>query len=241
MSWHVPMENDAMNTADVVTALFTAVAAIAAIAAVVVAVRARGTSASANTTAKDANAIARGARDAAETSNEIATKANKISNQAIQDAREAQLKVTWHDMLRAVNRFLNINPSTEDIGPAFTEMRVSAILLSDELKWPGLDKWLAQEQVLAATIGRDCDLQYQRNRPQTPEAVVEIFAPMHTWAATYLSNLRYLRERGPDSAEADQVSQLAEIAAERQRGIYTRNGWGTPPTELDGIEPLGRN
>lgn len=141
-------------------------------------------------------------------------------------------------MLRAVKRFLNINRSTEDIGPAFNELRLSAILLGDELKWPRLDKWVAQEQVLVATICRDCDLQYKGNRPQTLEALVEIFAPIHTWAAAYLSNLRYLRERGPDSAEADQVAQLAEIAAERQLEIYTRNDWGTPPVEFDGIEPL---
>lgn len=227
-----------MTTADVVTAVFTAVAAIAAIAAVVAAGKARGTSASANITAKDANAVARDARDTAKLANEIATEANKIANQAVQDARDAQLKIIWHDMFRAVNRFLNINPSAEDMGALLNELRLSAILLGDELDWPGLDEWLAQEQVLLATIARECHLRYVRDQPQTPEAIVEVFAPIHTWAVAYLSNLRYLRSHGPDSAEAAQVSQLAQIAAERQLGIYTRNGWGQPPTEIDGIEPL---
>lgn len=232
------MDHDAMNTADLLTAAFTAVAAIAAIAAAVIAGRARGTSASANTTAKDANAIARDARDAATKSNEIAAEANKISTQAVQDSRNARLEVIWHNMLKAVNRFLNINPRREDISPALNELRVSAILLVDELEWPGFDQWAGQEQVLLATIGRDCELQYVRDPPQSVEQEVAIFAPMHTWAAAYLLNLRYLRKIGPHSAEANQVLKLARAASDNQLKIYERNGWGTPPTDLEGIEPL---
>ena len=112
--------------AEVVTAVFTAVAAIAGIGAVAAAVRARGTAASAKTTAKDANAIARGARDVATKSNEIAVEANRISNQAVQDAQHARLEVIWHNMLKAVNQFLNFNLSREDISPALNELRVSA-------------------------------------------------------------------------------------------------------------------
>ena len=114
------------------------------------------------------------------------------------------------------------------------------MLLIDELNWPGLDKWLGQEQVLAATIGREWTDRYQLNPPQTPEAELEILAPMHRWAAAYLSNLRYWRALGPDSAEADQMSQLAEIAAAHRLEIYARNGCGTPPTELDASSPSSR-
>ena len=168
-----------MNPAEAATAFFTAVAAVAAVAAVVVAIGARGVAASANTTAKDANGIAKGARDVAKTSNDIAAQANEISIQANQHAQDAQLAIIWHGMLSAVNKFLNIDLNRDDVGTAFNELRLSAILLTDELTWPELDKWLSQEQVLAATIARDCMARYEQLSPSTAEAEIEEIGRAH--------------------------------------------------------------
>lgn len=230
-----------MTIVAVASSLGAVVAAIAAIVSAVIANRAHSTSASANTTAKDANSIARGARTAAQESNAIAEKANELSNQAIQDAREAQLDVIWQDIIRSVNTFLNINPVTEDIGNAFSELRLSEMQLIDKLDWQGLDTWLAAENGLAATIARDCRERWNREKPQTAEAAVEVTKHMSDWAVAYLNNLRLLRGNGLTSELADQMSRVTQHAIDSRQEIYNRNGWGTPPTEIDGVEPLKPN
>lgn len=222
--------------ADGLTALFTAIAAAAAIYAAVVAARAHGTSATANTVARDANTVARDARDAADEANKIAQEANKISNLAVQDARDARVEVIWHNMLKAVNRFLNFHPGREDIGPPLTELRVSAMLLGDETDVPKLDEWLAQEQVLVPAIARECLTRLEKNPPRSAEEEFELIAPLSKWATVYISNLRYARKRGRDAI--DEIAQLKEAAAEQQREIFARNGWGTPPEGWEGVGPL---
>ena len=227
-----------VQVADIITAIATVVAAIAAIAAVIVAVRARGTSASANITAKDANSIARQARDAAKESNSIAVDANRLSGQAIQDAKDAQVTVQWHGILRCVNEFLNFDPLRRDVGPLLTDLRHNAMVLIDETDWPGLDTWMTQGQGLGTAIGREILEKARANRPCDIHEELALTEPMRTWALAYLNNLRFLRKSGPGPDTTRQLKQLEEAAAQNRADLFKRYGWGEPPQELMGVEPL---
>jgi hypothetical protein len=56
------------------------------------------------------------------------------------------------------------------------------------------------------------------------------------WCAVLSQNLRHLRNVGNDPAA---ISSLTENATATLLAVYARNGWGEPPTALEGVQPLG--
>lgn len=160
--------------------------------------------------------------------------ANKRAKEAMALSRRAVADSRWSAAQEAVQRLIGFDPAAEPVGERLANLRIAFVALIDDLPdWTGLGSWLASEQVLGATLGREV---IELSKPSDGvEKRLQNLELLSGWAQALSSNLRYLRSNGLD---VEAMTKLQENAVGLTREIHEKHGWGLPATAYPYIRPL---
>jgi len=141
---------------DVVVAAAAVVSAVAAVAAVTWAKRAHAAAESAKWVAKEANRLAKDANEIATSANGYASKSNEIARSAVDQAKEAELRLLWNEAILALENIRLVDLDKTDLEPGFTNLNGRLSLLADALnpnhEWPMIYEWLTDEMQVGMTL-----------------------------------------------------------------------------------------
>jgi hypothetical protein len=179
----------------------------------------------------------------AKRADERAERAESRAEGAEAKAEELRLAQLWSDLVKQIQRWLNINVGSTDVGEPLTALRTAAVELVDSApsdQWPGLGDWLGSEHLLGTLLGRSAlERLPDGGAANDPDANLAAHRGLHLWALMFLTNVRRLRNLGPCD-ESREALELLSVAAEEQIAVVCKHhGWSLPEPPRE-IKPLRR-
>ncbi len=157
-------------------------------------------------------------------SNRRAKESQRVAQEALDDARQARLDAVWSAAIESVGRIYGLDPTRSEMQVPLQDLRVAQTALTDALPgWTGLDRWLAAEHALGASVARHV---LENARPGvTIDEHMAVLKPFLDWGIGFSQNLRHLRTVGPAPVE---IADLTKHAMGEAVKVHERNGWPLP-------------